>query len=216
MENDHKQNSGSTGTSNNSQGSIGSAGSEGTQAYNNGNEGSLGSNKGKEESGAFADESEGGYEGGNLGTAGSGGMDIPSTASSTENEGVSDERVGEGTHHSDKDVVPVPVEKDNYEGGNMGTAGSGGMDVHGSGSSLSVDALSDEHTKSEGTEKTPSKNPHGLGSPPSGNIADGGHGGARQPKEHTGKDTEMGGSTGGSTGLGNGNESSGEGSSNKG
>ena len=37
-------------------------------------------------------------------------------------------------------------------------------------------------------------------------IADGGHGEAKQPKEHTGKNTEMGGATGGTPGLGDASE----------
>ncbi len=37
-------------------------------------------------------------------------------------------------------------------------------------------------------------------------IADGGHGEAKQSKEHTGKDTEMGGATGGTQGLGDASE----------
>ena len=67
------------------------------------------------------------------------------------------------------------------------------------------DTETPEHAKDEGAAKNKdSKNPHGLGSPPSANIADGGEGGARQPKEHTGKDSDMGGATGGTSGMGSG------------
>lgn len=41
-----------------------------------------------------------------------------------------------------------------------------------------------------------------YGSGPSGPIADGGSGGEKQPKERTGKDSNMGGADGGTAGMG--------------
>ena len=60
-------------------------------------------------------------------------------------------------------------------------------------------------------EKTLSKTYSGgktpnVGTGPSDNIDNGGGAEARQPKEHTGKDTEMGGATGGTSGLGDASE----------
>jgi hypothetical protein len=54
-----------------------------------------------------------------------------------------------------------------------------------------------------GKDKAP-----GLGAGPvsSDLINDGGHGGEKQRKEHTGKNTEMGGATGGTAGLGDASE----------
>ena len=45
-----------------------------------------------------------------------------------------------------------------------------------------------------------------VGTGPSDNFNNGGGGEAKQPKEHTGKDTEMGGATGGTSGLGDASE----------
>lgn len=194
METNNNQNNNPIG-----QDSIGNAGNEGTQAFNNGNEVNQNDNQ---ESGAF-DKTTEKYEGGNLGTAGSGSMEIEND----QNKGA-DANSKDSTSISSNGKIPVPIVKDQYEGGNMGTSGSGGMDINGSASSLSVDALTEKNPS--GTEPlNPSRNPNGLGSPPSSPIADGGDGGAKQPKEHTGKETEMGGSNGGTTGLGNGNNDEG-------
>jgi hypothetical protein len=198
------------------QGNIGNAGREGTQAYNNGNEGTE-SNRGKEESGAFDKSRQDDYEGGNLGTAGSGALEIPSAESIHQQK---DQQEGSHTpgkeEQSNLPKVPVPVEKEEYEGGNLGMAGSGGMDISGSETSKSVDALSDENTRNksdegdkESSNTSTSRNPHGLGTGPAAFIPDGSEGGAKQPKEHTGKDTEMGGATGGTEGLGTGNSNPG-------
>ncbi len=45
------------------------------------------------------------------------------------------------------------------------------------------------------------KDAENKGSQPAPHIADGGGSEQKQPKEHTGKDTEMGGATGGTSGL---------------
>lgn len=71
-----------------------------------------------------------------------------------------------------------------------------------------------ENEKSEAKDTSPiektandGKVPNvGAGPVASDLIADGGHGEAKQRKEHTGKDTEMGGSTGGEPGLGDASE----------
>jgi hypothetical protein len=57
--------------------------------------------------------------------------------------------------------------------------------------------------KKAGVEKTFSKDPNAnVGTGPAPAIADGGtEGEAKQPKEHTGKLTDMGGGTGGTPGL---------------
>ena len=57
--------------------------------------------------------------------------------------------------------------------------------------------------KKAGVEKTFSKDPDAnVGTGPAPVIADGGTAGeAKQPKEHTGKLTDMGGATGGTAGL---------------
>lgn len=57
--------------------------------------------------------------------------------------------------------------------------------------------------KKEGVEKTPSKDRNAnVGAGPVSKVADGGtEGEAKQPKEHTGKTTDMGGATGGTPGL---------------
>ncbi len=58
-----------------------------------------------------------------------------------------------------------------------------------------------------GLESTASKGKvPNVGTGPAKFIADGGHGEAKQNKEHTGKDTEMGGATGGAPGLGDASE----------
>jgi len=209
MENDQSNKPGNQSSSTGRQGNIGSAGSEGTEAFNNGNEGKSGADRGNEESGNFDQSGSGNYEGGNLGTAGSGGKDLKTPGTGGESLGY--DRNNHLTNSSnDEEKVPVPIVKDNYEGGNMGSAGSGGMEMHGSESSLSLDALNPEKSDdSSGNSNPESRNPHGLGSPPPPDIADGGDGGAKQPKEHTGQDTEMGGATGGTEGLGNGNNATG-------
>jgi hypothetical protein len=58
-----------------------------------------------------------------------------------------------------------------------------------------------DNLKPENSE--PNKKEPDVGSGPisSDLINDGGHGGKKQPKEHTGKQTEMGGATGGTSGL---------------
>ncbi len=69
-----------------------------------------------------------------------------------------------------------------------------------------------EHSSTDDSsriEKTASdgKEPNvGSGPLESGLINNGGHGEAKQPKEHTGKATEMGGATGGTSGLGDASE----------
>lgn len=66
-----------------------------------------------------------------------------------------------------------------------------------------------ETKDTSGIEKTATggKAPNiGAGPVQSEFIEDGGHGEAKQPKEHTGKDTEMGGATGGTSGLGDASE----------
>jgi hypothetical protein len=199
----------------NQQGNLGSAGSEGTQAYNNGNEGRDGNDRGTEESGAFEASHTENYEGGNLGTAGSGGMDIPVTPSSNETnqEGFTSSH-GNDTE-SDIPKVPVPIVKDDYEGGNLGSAGSGTMDINGSESSNSTDALSSDSKANTASgnnagSDTPTATPANHGAGPASFIPDGSDGqGAKQPKEHTGKDTEMGGATGGTPGMGYGNDKTG-------
>lgn len=216
--NQSQPNSGQTGSGSNPQGNIGSAGSEGTQSYNNGNEGrqekGWGENsEGLQESGNFDSKNTGRdlhedeYEGGQLGTAGSGGLDIPAPSGPSADAS----QASTGSGNTDVPKVPVPIVEDNYEGGQLGTAGSGGMDIHGSESSLSTDALnsatgnalSDSDTGTTAHDQ-PSKREHGAG--PAQFIPDGSNGtGAKQPKEHTGKDTEMGGATGGTSGLGYGN-----------
>lgn len=56
--------------------------------------------------------------------------------------------------------------------------------------------------KEAGVDKTFSKKPGAnVGTGPSDNIADGGGSAEKQPKEHTGNETEMGGHTGGTHGL---------------
>jgi hypothetical protein len=61
----------------------------------------------------------------------------------------------------------------------------------------SADSTPVEKTASDGKEPNV-----GSGPVASDRINSGGGGEARQPKEHTGKETEMGGATGGTEGLG--------------
>lgn len=58
-----------------------------------------------------------------------------------------------------------------------------------------------------GAENTPEAKKPNVGSGPVKEVHDGGvKGETKQPKEHTGKDTEMGGATGGTHNMGNASE----------